>query len=210
MLLATFFAPAAAVTAAGPPAASVASGQRLPAAAQPPSPQPRRRPAAPRRRQAEPQQPASQTPRRRQPLRFVWQMDDDSRFTLGSDEFKTLIGPQAAAALGQPWSEIANALGLDPEGQVARAFASRDTWSGITVALPAGWQRRAADGRTVRPAGVRPRPQLPRLSGLRRLPRCRAHQRTDEARRAGTPPRRASNRRCSATSARCSQRCRRR
>ena len=28
------------------------------------------------------------------------------------------------------------ALGLDPEGQVARAFASRDTWSGITVAFP--------------------------------------------------------------------------
>ena len=26
--------------------------------------------------------------------------------------------------------------GLDPEGQVARAFASRDTWSGITVAFP--------------------------------------------------------------------------
>src|SRR5205085_7408635 len=28
------------------------------------------------------------------------------------------------------------ALGLDPEGQVARAFASRETWSGITVAFP--------------------------------------------------------------------------
>ena len=63
-------------------------------------------------------------------------MDDNSRFTLGSDEFKTLIGPQAAAALGQPWSDIATALGLDPEGQVARAFASRDTWSGINVAFP--------------------------------------------------------------------------
>ena len=63
-------------------------------------------------------------------------MDDDSRFTLDSDEFKTLIGPQAAAALGQPWSDLATALGLDPEGQVARAFASRDTWSGINVAFP--------------------------------------------------------------------------
>ena len=66
-------------------------------------------------------------------------MDDDSRFTLGSDEFKALIGPQTAAALGQPWSEIATALGLDPDGQVARAFASRDTWSGITRRVPGRW-----------------------------------------------------------------------
>ena len=82
-------------------------------------------------------QPASiAAPERRQPLRFVWQMDNDGRFTLGSDEFKALIGPQTAAALGRPWSDMATALGLDPEGQVARAFASRETWSGITVAFP--------------------------------------------------------------------------
>jgi PAS domain S-box-containing protein len=85
-----------------------------------------------------PLQPAAAiaTPERRQPLRFVWQMDNDGRFTLGSDEFKALIGPQTAAALGQPWSDMATALGLDPEGQVSRAFASRETWSGITVAFP--------------------------------------------------------------------------
>ena len=87
---------------------------------------------------APPLQPAAAiaAPERRQPLRFVWLMDDDSRFTLGSDEFKALIGPQTAAAFGRPWSEMATALGLDPEGQVARAFASRETWSGITVAFP--------------------------------------------------------------------------
>ncbi len=124
-----------------------------------PSPPPSRRPSKPTPppRAAEPPAPAaapltatrSEPPRhrqatrsrrraaeRRQPLRFVWQMDDDSRFTLGSDEFKALIGPQTAAALGQPWNDLAAALGLDPEGQVARAFASRDTWSGINVAFP--------------------------------------------------------------------------
>jgi len=85
---------------------------------------------------APPLRAAIAAPERRQPLRFVWQMDDDGRFTLGSDEFKALIGPQTAAALGQPWSDMATALGLDPEGQVARAFASRETWSGITVAFP--------------------------------------------------------------------------
>ena len=84
-----------------------------------------------------PPQPEAQAPsERRQPLRFIWQMDDDSRFTLGSDEFKALIGPRTTSALGKTWNEIAATLALDPEGQVARAFASRDTWSGITVAFP--------------------------------------------------------------------------
>jgi PAS domain S-box-containing protein len=76
-------------------------------------------------------------PGRRQPLRFVWQMDADHCFTVDSGEFRALIGPNTAAALGRPWSEIAATLGLDPEGQVARALASRETWSGITVAFPA-------------------------------------------------------------------------
>jgi PAS domain S-box-containing protein len=72
----------------------------------------------------------------RQPLRFVWQMDADGCFTLGSDEFAKLIGPRSAAVLGRPWNEIAMALALDPEGHVARAIASRDTWSGIVVTFP--------------------------------------------------------------------------
>ena len=115
-------------------------------------------------------------------------MDDDSRFTLGSDEFKALIGPQTAAALGQPWSDIATALGLDPEGQVARAFASRDTWSGITVAFPVDGSDTRLAVELSGLAGVRPRPQLPRLPRLRRLPRCRAHQRIDARRAAPTSP----------------------
>ena len=63
-------------------------------------------------------------------------MDDGGRFTTGSDEFKSVIGPQTAASIGEPWSDIATKLGLDPEGQVARAIASRETWSGITVGFP--------------------------------------------------------------------------
>ncbi len=45
-------------------------------------------------------------------------------------------GARTADVLGQPWSEIAAALSLDPEGHVAHAIASRDTWSGVTVAWP--------------------------------------------------------------------------
>src|SRR5262249_17327244 len=84
---------------------------------------------------AKPSPPSTPTERRR-PLRFVWQMDADSRFTLDSDPFLSLIGPRTAAALGKPWSEIATALGLDAASQVARAFASRDTWSGMVVNFP--------------------------------------------------------------------------
>jgi len=73
---------------------------------------------------------------RRHPLRFVWQMDAAGRFTLGSDEFAEVIGPRVAITLGRPWHEINDELALDPEGQVARAVATHDTWSGITVSWP--------------------------------------------------------------------------
>jgi PAS domain S-box-containing protein len=74
---------------------------------------------------------------RRHPLRFVWQMDADGRFSLGSDEFTRLIGTRTAAGFGRLWSEIVEAFGLDPDGRVAKAVASRDTWSGIILLWPA-------------------------------------------------------------------------
>jgi PAS domain S-box-containing protein len=73
---------------------------------------------------------------RRHPLRFVWQMDSEGRFTLGSEEFSEVIGPRLTSTLGRPWLDVAGELALDPENQVARAIATRDTWSGITVSWP--------------------------------------------------------------------------
>ena len=73
---------------------------------------------------------------RHEPLRFVWRMDSEGRFQLGNDEFTHLIGTRTAAGFGRPWSEIAKAFGLDPEGRVARAVATHDTWSGITLNWP--------------------------------------------------------------------------
>jgi PAS domain S-box-containing protein len=70
------------------------------------------------------------------PLRFMWRMDTEGRFVIESDEFLALAGPRTAALLGRPWSDVAVALTLDPEGSIARAVASRDTWSGITVHWP--------------------------------------------------------------------------
>ncbi|WP_342713207.1 PAS domain-containing protein [Bradyrhizobium sp. B124] len=75
-------------------------------------------------------------PVRRHPLRFMWQMDHEARFSLGSDEFTRLIGLHTAASFGRLWSDIAESFGLDPEGRVLKAFASRDTWSGITLHWP--------------------------------------------------------------------------
>jgi PAS domain S-box-containing protein len=70
------------------------------------------------------------------PLRFVWQMEADGRFTMGSEEFAAAMGARTLALLGQPWNDLARELGLDPEHRVEHAVASRDTWSGITVHWP--------------------------------------------------------------------------
>ena len=83
---------------------------------------------------AEPAPPAPDP--RRHPLRFMWQMDKDGRFSLGSDEFTQLIGARTAASFGRPWREIADSLGLDPDGRIASAVATRNTWSGITLNWP--------------------------------------------------------------------------
>ena len=70
------------------------------------------------------------------PLRFLWQMDADGRFSLASDEFTHLIGARTAAGFGRLWHEIADAFALDPDGRVLKAIASHNTWSGITVNWP--------------------------------------------------------------------------
>jgi PAS domain S-box-containing protein len=73
---------------------------------------------------------------RRHPLRFIWQMDPEGRFSLDSDEFTNLIGPRTAASFGRPWSQIAEAFGLDPDRRVLKAAATHDTWSGIMLNWP--------------------------------------------------------------------------
>lgn len=79
---------------------------------------------------------AGQPQPRRVPLRFTWQMDREGRFTLGSDEFKGLIGPRTTAVFGRPWREIAETFGFDPTGRMMQAFATGVTWSGITLNWP--------------------------------------------------------------------------
>ena len=73
---------------------------------------------------------------RLQPLRFLWQMDAATHFTIGSDEFRNAIGPRSANSLGRQWHEIVATLGIDPAGKIARAIESRETWSAITIDWP--------------------------------------------------------------------------
>ncbi|SEN59222.1 PAS domain-containing protein [Bradyrhizobium sp. OK095] len=84
----------------------------------------------------EPQSAEPPTPRQH-PLRFLWQMDAEGRFVLASSEFIHLIGAHTASGFGRLWHEIADEFSLDPDGRVAQALASHDTWAGITVNWPA-------------------------------------------------------------------------
>ena len=87
----------------------------------------------------QPQEPsldAPLPPARRLPLRFTWAMDREGRFALGADDFGRLIGPRTMAGFGRPWSEIAAMFRIDPDGRVMQAFATRATWSGITLNWP--------------------------------------------------------------------------
>jgi PAS domain S-box-containing protein len=70
------------------------------------------------------------------PLRFVWQIDAEKRFTLNSDELIHLIGPRTAASFGHKWNDLTAEFNLDPDSHVVKAMATQQTWSGITLLWP--------------------------------------------------------------------------
>jgi len=121
---------------------------------------------------------------RRHPLRFIWQMDAEGRFQLGSDEFTRLIGMRTAAGFGRLWSEIAEVFGVDPQGRVARAIATRETWSGIALDWPVdGGERLPVElsglpmfDRSRNFAGYRGFGVCRDLEGLARLDALRRHE----------------------------------
>ncbi len=71
------------------------------------------------------------------PLRFLWQITAEGRFSLAPGEFARLIGARTAAAFERPWSEIAERFGLDPDQRFLNAIATRGTWTGVTLNWPA-------------------------------------------------------------------------
>ena len=76
------------------------------------------------------------------PLRFVWQIDAEGRFSLISDEFLRIAGAHTAAIQGRPWSDVARALDLDPHGRIAEAIDRGETFSGIVALWPLDEQTR--------------------------------------------------------------------
>ena len=109
---------------------------------------------------------------RRHPLRFMWQMDADGRFSLGSDEFTRLIGARTAAGFGRLVERDRRSFGLDPEGRVAQGGRHPRHLERHHPELAGRWRRPVA-GRIVGLADLRPDAEFRRLSRLRRLPRSR-------------------------------------
>nr|WP_312858609.1 hypothetical protein [Rhizobium sp. G21] len=70
------------------------------------------------------------------PVRFVWKLDADGRFSDVSEEFVRTVGERAGAVKGKTFKELANLLGLDPDGEIGRLLERRDTWSGRTIRWP--------------------------------------------------------------------------
>src|SRR3984957_18271965 len=132
---------------------------------------------------------------RRHPLRFMGQMDAEGRFSLGSDEFTRLIGARTAAGFGRLWSEIAEMFGLDPDGRVLKAIATRDTWSGVTLNWPVDGDGRLPVELSGLPiydrhrnfAGYRGFGVCRDLDGLTRLAALRRHEFFDDPAPPGLP-----------------------
>jgi PAS domain S-box-containing protein len=70
------------------------------------------------------------------PIRFVWKIDAEGRFSEVSDEFSAAVGPHAAAIAGERFTDVAARFDLDPEGKIGDLLRRRDTWSGKTILWP--------------------------------------------------------------------------
>ena len=70
------------------------------------------------------------------PIRFVWKIDAEGRFSEISEEFAAAVGPQAAAISGERFTDVARRFNLDPDGRIGDLLRRRDTWSGKTILWP--------------------------------------------------------------------------
>lgn len=70
------------------------------------------------------------------PVRFVWRIDANGRFSSVSPELAQAIGPRAADILGRTFKEVALAFAMDASGEISELLDRRDTWSGRSVTWP--------------------------------------------------------------------------
>ncbi|MBL8580708.1 MAG: PAS domain-containing sensor histidine kinase, partial [Rhizobiaceae bacterium] len=85
---------------------------------------------------ATPEPEPAQVDRSALPLRFVWRTDADGRFSQLSPEFAEAVGVAAEQVVGRSFRNVADAFGLDPDGEIAGLLERRDTWSGRSVLWP--------------------------------------------------------------------------
>ena len=70
------------------------------------------------------------------PVRFVWKTDEAGQFSELSEGFATSVGIKTSDILGRSFTEVADTLGLDPDGEISGLLERRDTWSGRSVHWP--------------------------------------------------------------------------
>jgi PAS domain S-box-containing protein len=121
----------------------------------------------------------------RPPLRFVWQSDADGRLVIADGPFLAVAGPATSGVNGRSLGEIAEALGLDPEGRIARAMASRQTFSGIHLSWPCAGQ--GAERLPVELAGLPVFDDTRAFAGYRGFGLCRERPRLAAAAPAAAP-----------------------
>ncbi|MBX3519437.1 MAG: PAS domain S-box protein [Xanthobacteraceae bacterium] len=73
---------------------------------------------------------------KRAPSRFVWQLDEDGRFTSVSHDLAEAVGDTNAARIGEDWHALAVRAGLANTDMLFSALKRRDTWSGVSVLWP--------------------------------------------------------------------------
>jgi PAS domain S-box-containing protein len=79
--------------------------------------------------------PATEPERASAPIRFVWKTDAEGRFSSVSPEFVNAVGA-TGVVVGRHFRDVAEALKLDPYGEIAGLLERRDTWSGRSVFWP--------------------------------------------------------------------------
>jgi PAS domain S-box-containing protein len=82
------------------------------------------------------QAPAPPQPRRGKPVRFVFQTDAEGRFISVSSELETALGPRSGNWNGKRFDELVVSERLRNTTAIIAAFASRQTWTGLSFIWP--------------------------------------------------------------------------
>ena len=69
-------------------------------------------------------------------VRFAWSVDDTGTFVTVSEELADVVGKNPANIVGRRWSDIAEVMGFDRNGEIAALLNQKDTWSGKSVLWP--------------------------------------------------------------------------